>query len=128
MLYRTEQAPTIAFPEPETPAEPLTFHSFGFRVNGLWLVRAQLPPCLPGGERRILGGLVLDIDFGADYRSLEPPIVNRHAHMWVYTQAEAAGLEVVGYQNLNSQAGNGFHSTAFAEFVVAQAGITPAAQ
>ena len=124
------RAGAINFPRPETPTDRAAIQTYGFRVNGLWVVRAELPPRVPYAERKLLGQITLGLSLHRpEHQYLEPGMVNRDAHMWVCREAEAAGLQVVGYRAFPSrQESIAPPLSATANYVIAQANAEQLAQ
>lgn len=113
-----KQNPTIHFPEAAAAGDPLSIHTFGMRINGYWLIRAQQTPRPLERECHRIGSLLLDVNFGDEYRWLEPRTVSRLAHLWVCAQARAADLHVAQYGNLTGELADGSHATALAQYTI----------
>jgi hypothetical protein len=120
VLHRPNRS-NITFPALETPESTTPFITLGFRINGLWLLRAQELPCVPGAAPRLLGTMALSTGLDREQWHLEPGLVARQAHMWVSSEAAAAGLQIVDYQRLPQHPQDILHSTSCAQYVVAHA-------
>jgi hypothetical protein len=100
------QCPPINFDEAPVNEGTLLLETFGFRVNGMWLVRAQVPAANRLRRPLQIGSiLITDALQPPQYAEVEQHLVGERAREWVETRAALAGLVVTGYSGTPKQPG-----------------------